>query len=395
MDVITYSFDYKSILNMKTKFQIIAFALLVLGFASCEKHDFFDEDNITGQVGPETYWTIESSAVKAGESMGFTAQYYSSVTGIDHSEVWYDLYMKEEKSVSCALIKSVSYSIASSVAEQQRVLQTIQSYPHSEDLWVGKDVNHVLTDDSTASINAYVLKDAFPVSGTLAMVSWVQPKDTVGFTKNLNAYFGADLPTTFKDGLTAKLNNGDERNYAAYAEAFKTLGLLSDTVTSNNRDTMLYIDWATDSTFDVNSAKWQKHFKQYDSIFSTTDFIETIESIDTIWNTKYNRKTKQYDTIWTYVKDEAGVVIDSIGWKSIDTLMSITPVFERMEYVYDGIKERVDRVWNDSVSFMDLILSADGYAIEYQKSFYINAELRVYDNNGTYSKTDSKEISIN
>ena len=63
--------------------------------------------------------------------------------------------------------------------------------------------------------------------------------------------------------------------------------------------------------------------------------------------------------------------------------------------MYDGIKERVDKVWNDSVSFMDLIQGAEGYAVDYQKSYYINAELRVYDNNGTYSKTDSKKIFIN
>jgi hypothetical protein len=380
---------------MKTKFQIIAFGLLLLGFASCEKHDFFDEDTITGQVGPETYWVVESSSVKAGESMGFTAQYYSSITGIDHSEVWYDLHMKEDKLVSCALIKAISYSVGSNVIEPQRVLQTIQSYPHSEDLWVGKDVNGVLADNPNASINAYVLQGSFPVSGTLAMVSWVQPKDTAGFTKNLNAYFGADLPKTFKDGLTAKLNNGDERNYAAYMQAFQGLGLMTDSTFANKRDTMPYLEWITDSTFDANSASWKYHFKQQDSVFSTTNFDTIIKSIDTIWDTKYNRKTKEYDTIWTYITDEAGQVIDSIGWKSIDTIKTVTPWFDHMEDVYPAIKERIDRVWEDSVSFMDLIQGADGYAIEYQKSFYINAELRVYDNNGTYSKTDSKEISIN
>ena len=51
---------------------------------------------------------------------------------------------------------------------------------------------------------------------------------------------------------------------------------------------------------------------------------------------------------------------------------------------FEGLKE-----------FMDLIFGADGYAVEYKKSYYINAELRVYDNAGTYSKTDSKEITIN
>ena len=375
---------------MKTKFQIMALGLLMLGFASCEKHDFFDEDTITGHVGPEAYWTVESSAVKAGESMGFTAQYYSSVTGIDHSEVWYSLYMKEEKSVSCALIKAVSYSIASSVVEEQRVLQTIQSYPHSEDLWVGKDTSMIVADRPDASVNAYVLKDAFPISGTLSMVTWSKPTDTVGFAKNLTAYFGADLPTTFKAELTAKMNNGDERNYNAYMQAFQGLGLLTDSTTANMRDTMPYLQWITDSTFDANSASWVKHFKQNDSVFSTTEFDSIILALDTNWN------IKRKDTVFHHMEwNPITQTWDSAFWKSIDTTMAITPKFDHMEYVYDDIKERIDRVWNDSITFMDLILGADGYAVEYQKSYYINAELRVYDNNGTYSKTDSKEISIN
>lgn len=375
---------------MKTKFQILALGLLMLGFASCEKHDFFDEDTITGQVGPEAYWTIESSAVKAGESMGFTAQYYSSVTGIDHSEVWYDLYMKEDKSVSCALIKAVSYSIASSVVEQQRVLQTIQSYEHSEDLWVGKDASMIVADKPNASVNAYVLKDAFPISGTLPMVSWSKPTDTVGFAKNLAAYFGADLPVIFKSELTAKLNNGDERNYAAYMQAFQGLGLLTDSTTANMRDTMPYLEWMTDSTFDANSASWVKHFKQNDSVFSTTEFDSIILDVDTNWN------IKRKDTVFHHMEwNPITQTWDSAFWKSIDTTMMIKPKFDHMEYVYDDIKERIDRVWNDSISFMDLIQGADGYAVEYQKSYYINAELRVYDKNGTYSKTDSKEITIN
>lgn len=375
---------------MKTKFQILTLGLLMLGFASCEKHDFFDEDTITGKVGPETYWTVESSAVKAGESMGFTAQYYSSVTGIDHSEVWYDLHMKEDKLISCALIKAISYSVGSNVTEQQRVLQTIQSYAHSEDYWVGKDVNNVLSENPDARVNAYVLKDAFPVSGTLAMVSWVQPKDTVGFAKNLSAYFGADVPTTFKAGLTEKLNNGDERNYAAYMQAFQGLGLMTDSTTANQRDTMPYLEWITDSTFDANSASWKKHFKQYDSVFSTTNFDTIIVKMDTDWNIK-RKDTVFHHMEWNPITE----TWDSAFWKKIDTVWSITPWFDHMEYVYDGIKERIDRVWQDSVSFMDLIQGADGYAVEYQKSFFINAELRVYDNNGTYSKTDSKQITIN
>jgi hypothetical protein len=69
---------------MKTIFKTLALSLLVMTLASCEKHDLFDENTITGAVGPEAYWTTESDMVKAGESMGFTGQYYSTVDSIDH-----------------------------------------------------------------------------------------------------------------------------------------------------------------------------------------------------------------------------------------------------------------------------------------------------------------------
>ena len=64
---------------MKTIFKTLALGLLLMTVASCETHDPFDENTITGAVGPHAYWTIESSMVKAGESMGFVGQYYSTV----------------------------------------------------------------------------------------------------------------------------------------------------------------------------------------------------------------------------------------------------------------------------------------------------------------------------
>ena len=120
---------------MKTIFKTLALGLLLIAVASCEKHDPFDENTITGAVGPEAYWTIESSMVKAGESMGFTGQYYSTVAKIDHSEVWYELFEKEDKLVTASLIKAFTYSVTSNTTNQKRMLQTIASYEHSEDLW--------------------------------------------------------------------------------------------------------------------------------------------------------------------------------------------------------------------------------------------------------------------
>lgn len=353
---------------MKTIFKSLALVLLLMTVASCEKHDFFDENTFTGAVGPETYWVVESSTAKAGESMGFTGQYYSTVAELDHSEVWYELFEKEDKLVSAALISAFSYSVTSNITAQKRMLQTIQSYPHSEDLW-------------SDSLRAYVLADRFPISNTLSPVSWIQPKDTTDFTKNLHAYFGENFAEEFKQGVTAKMNpTEEERNYAAYMQVLGKLGLLGDTILTPNGTRMPYLQWITDSTFNVNTNSWEKSFKQYDSIWSKT-------LVDTIG-------VRIYDTMRIENHRVDGKLVrDTIYYT--DTAYYTHPVLESTIHVYPQIKHAIDSVWEDHVSFLDLILGADGYALEYKREYYINAELRIYDKEGTYSKTDAKEISIN
>ena len=348
---------------MKTIFKTLALGLLLVAAASCEKHDPFDENTITGAVGPEAYWTIESSMVKAGESMGFTGQYYSTVAKIDHSEVWYELFEKEDKLVTASLIKAFTYSHTSNTTNQKRMLQTIQKYEHSEDLW-------------NDSLRAYVLTDRFPVSNTLSPISWVQPKDLEGFDKNLHAYFGENFAAEFKAGVTAKMNpTADERNYAAYMNVLQGLSLLTDTITTPNGDQMPYVQWMTDSTFNANTNTWNKFFKKNDTIWSKVNF-------DTIGF--------QVDS--TPIKQGRPPVI--VGYE-YDTTYITKPWVDEVIEVYPQIKHTLDTVWEKHVTFYDLILGADGYSIEYQRNYYINAELRIYDEKGTYSKTDAKEIGIN
>ena len=348
---------------MKTIFKTLALGLLLIAVASCEKHDPFDENTITGAVGPEAYWTIESSMVKAGESMGFTGQYYSTVAKIDHSEVWYELFEKEDKLVTASLIKAFTYSVTSNTTNQKRMLQTIASYEHSEDLW-------------SDSLRAYVIEDRFPVSNTLAPISWVQPKDLEGFDKNLHAYFGENFAAEFKAGVTAKMNpSEDERNYAAYMNVLQGLSLLGDTMVTPNGDKMPRLAWITDSTFNANTNTWNKFFKKNDTIWSKVNF-------DTIGF--------QVDS--TPIKQGRPPVV--VGYK-YDTTYITKPWVDQVVEVYPQIKHALDSVWENHVTFYDLILGADGYSIEYQRSYYINAELRIYDEKGTYSKTDAKEIGIN
>jgi hypothetical protein len=367
---------------MKTIFKTLALCLLITAFASCEMHDPFDENTITGAVGPEAYWTIESSMVKAGESMNFEGQYYSTEAKIDHSEVWYELFEKEDKLVTASLIKAFTYSVISNTTAQKRVLQTIQSYAHNEDMW-------------NDTLRAYVIKDKFPISNTLSPISWVQPKDLEGFDKNLNAYFGENFAKNFKDSLTrTKMNVDGKRHYAAYMNVFQGLSLLTDTIVTINGDRMPYIQWMTDSTYNANTATWVKDFKQNDTLWSKTAFDTLGMKIDSAVR-KVNIGTNRNP-----------IMVDSMFY---DTTYITKGKYENHVYVYDQILHTIDTAWEKHVTFYDLIFGSEGYSIEYKREYYINAELRVYDKKGfdpakdvdgaytggTYSKTDSKEININ
>ena len=352
---------------MKTIFKTLALGMLLIAAAACEKHDPFDENTITGAVGPETYWTIESSMMKAGESMSFVGQYYSTVAAIDHSEVWYELFEVEDKLVTASLIKAFTYSVSSSTTAQKRMLQTIQSYPHSEDMW-------------NDSLRAYILESSFPVSNTLSPTVWAQPKDLKGFDKNLHAYFGETFADDFKAGVTAKMNpTEDSRNYAAYMNVIQGLSLLNDTIETINGDRMTYVQWITDSTYNANTATWNRGFKQYDTIWSKVDFDTLGFTVDSsLQRVNLGGRPPKFDTIMVY-----------------DTTYIVKPWALGTEYVYPQIKAAIDSVWENHVSFYDLILGAEGYSIEYKREYYINAELRIYDENGTYSSSDAKKISIN
>lgn len=365
---------------MKTIFKTLALGLLITAFAACEMHDPFDENTITGAVGPEAYWTIESSMVKAGESMNFVGQYYSTAAKIDHSEVWYDLWEKEERLVTASLIKAFTFSISQNPISQKRMLQTIAKYNHSEDLW-------------SDSLHAYVLTDKFPISNTLAPISWVQPKDLKDFDKNLKSYFeeeykGNDTAVIrqkgfakfFKDSLTTKMNDGDKRHYAAYMNVLQGLSHLTDTILTPNGDRMPYVQWITDSTYNANTATWVKDFKQNDTIRSKTDFDTLGMKVDSTVK-KVNIGTNRNP-----------IMVDSTFY---DTTYITKGKYESHVYVYDQIVHAIDSVWENHVTFQDLIYGSEGYSIEYKREYYINAELRIYDENGTYSKTDSKEININ
>ncbi|GHV57786.1 hypothetical protein FACS1894182_07580 [Bacteroidia bacterium] len=213
---------------MKQCFYLIV-CLFLLGIISCvEKLDFFDENVITGNVGPQAYWEIGSSAVSAGTNMPFTVQYYTTAADIDHSEVWYNVVETIEKSVSCPWVTTFTYSVASTQSEEKRISQKIQEYSHSLAVW-------------SDSLHAYTFKAEFPISNTLKTFLWTNPEATFDYDK-MNTYFGEGFAKQFKDSLPTLMK------YADYKKMMSEMGLVENFDKDYNHP---YYDEASGSDIDA------------------------------------------------------------------------------------------------------------------------------------------------
>ena len=285
---------------MKLTTKILMLTAMAFAVVSCAKHDFFDKNTITGEVGPEAYWEIGSSAVPAGGNMDFTVQYYSSVSKIDHSEVWYDVDETIDETVTCPWTATFTYTLSSNVTAKKRVSQMIKEYPHLEEY-------------RSDSLHAYSFSDNFPVSGTLSPFVWSHPEEFDSV--KMVTYFGEGYMENFKEAVHSRMK------YADYKKMYIGMGLMDD------------FEQYTDSTLDPNAGKdvYVYHFPQ----------------------------------------DAEGNVLP---W-----------VVDSMEFY-----------WN-KVDFQMLVENAANgyYDVDYNRTYSINAQMRVYDVRGVYSATQTKEISIN
>lgn len=293
-------------MNKKSKFPLsnlvlpmhagkaFALGLMLMLLSSCEKHDFIDDVTLTGNIGPQAYWEVSSSTVSAGTEMPFEIQYYTTTDEVlDRSEVWYKITEIQEKSVSCTWVTTFSYSVNSIIAEQRRIEQKIQTYPHSLAVW-------------SDSLHAYTFKASFPVSGTLRPFAWVKPEQFD--SARMETYFGTGFMQQFKDSLYQLMKFADFKNMM--------LGL---SLIDNFKQ-------YTDSTFDTNSNSYVYHFP------------------------KTNGQT---------------------------------PVPAAITNLYN------------SIPFDRLIESPAGYNVEYKRTYFLEARMRVYDKREVYGMTVLKKIDIN
>lgn len=292
----------------------------------------------------EIYWDLVKKEVQSGNSVPFWAQ-YDSKDKIDHTEIWYDINeVVLRKAATGGLISSIKYEYTDTVITIRKELDQVKDFAHNEQLW-------------DASVQANHLSGEFPVElhdSLLSSKIYSMPQDI----EDLDFYLGTEFPKAFKDNLTPRMN------YNAYRQAFRGLGLFDEE----------YINWMTDSTFDANSARWIKDFKQYDTIWSTTNFDTLDVYIDSTM--KITGRPPHRDTTWIY-----------------ETIYVTKPWLEDVVYVHDQIMERVNRVWRDSVEFLDLIMGDEGYDFTYQREYVLNTDFRVYgENDNVLKNSDSKII---
>ena len=159
-------------------------------------------------------------------------QYYSTVSEIERSEVWYNIVEKQEKEVSCPWVTSFTYSVSSEKSEEKRISQKIEEYFHAE------------YAEWDSLLHAYTFDAAFPVSGTISPFEWVP--ETFDSTRMVT-YFGEDFMQHFKDSLEGLMQ------YADYKSMLLGMSLLDD------------FQQYTDSTQDLNAGDennkvWIYHF---------------------------------------------------------------------------------------------------------------------------------------
>ncbi len=230
--------------NLYKNKSFIFFIILISTFVSCEKHDFIDENVITGEVGPQSYWEVGSSTVTAGSNVPFILQYYSTSSEIDYSEVWYSISETVSKSVACPWLATFTYSFASTTSEEKRISQKIKTFPHSLAVW-------------SDSLHAYTFSADFPVSGTLSPYQWAKPEKFD--EQKMNSYFGNGFMKHFKDSLYTMMK------FADFKKMLLGMGLVDN-----------FINY-TDSTYDPNSDSYVYHFpKNNEGKTPVPDAIKTI-----------------------------------------------------------------------------------------------------------------------
>ena len=188
-------------INMKAFNKLCVLALACLAFVACDKHDKLDDLVFVGKMAPTVYWSVASTTVSAGDSVGFDAQYYTTGEApVSHCEVWYNVMEVEAKEVTSAALPSISYTVTSTIETERRISTRIYDYAHNEGWLEDFGVNSM--GDTTYFQPTYHFSAKFPTSTTLSPIQW----SDLGWDSTLvDMYYGKGFMQSFKDSVEVLL----------------------------------------------------------------------------------------------------------------------------------------------------------------------------------------------
>lgn len=182
---------------MKTFNKFLMVCLAAATLVACDKHDKLDDLVFVGKMAPTVYWAVTSTTVTAGDSVPFTAQYYTTgESPVSHLEAWYDIVEIETKDVSAPLLVTFSYSVTSNIETQRRISSSACRYEHSEAYGENFGVNSM--GDTTRFKTTYKMSGKFPTSNTLSTIAF---GDGSWDSAQVCKYFGDDFMQKFKDTI--------------------------------------------------------------------------------------------------------------------------------------------------------------------------------------------------
>lgn len=177
---------------MKIQYKLGLMAMGLLAFSSCEKHDLVADNMAIGERVPTVYWTVASTACKAGEDFSFEGRYYTEDGHQpSHSEVWYSVIREDVVSAQAKLVSSLAFTQQSTITDTIRTMQHIKSYAHSLATWSGHE---------------FVLSNSCPTSSTLIPVMWSPGNSWTETTwDKFNLYYPEGFEETFLADVKTKV----------------------------------------------------------------------------------------------------------------------------------------------------------------------------------------------
>ncbi len=366
---------------MKIQYKLAFIATALMAVTSCAKHDPISDNMELGQIVPTTYWSVGSSACKAGEDFSFQGKYYTTdeTAKIDHSEVWYNVARTESSSATCKLAGSVlKYTKTVAASDTVRDNQCIAVFPHDESYFSALD-------------NCYILNGTVPTSVTLSPVDW----------KDVSAWDQDKFDTYYPQG---------------FAEEFcaDVIDLLTQDSTYYTGVKNVYINYPfTNQQFADVNAKYGINFPT--DIKVSDDPQEAVSDKSDRWyETTEADDSKIIGWYYKYVDDNGNTVIYEVTGKDqpTDESKNWYPVYDAAPWVfcrYDDDAGAIVRAirYQYILGFRDLMQtitfpewiydSTTGqYAVTFSRAYELNSQFKVYDNNGNVGvASDTRVISLN